>query len=443
MESSTLHEALSCPNCQSALSGSAPLHCSSCTRVYPTLGGVRCLVPDPKYWCSIWLGRVTSYGELVRQRIAELDARLTSNALSQRTARRIQRMKTGLESQVTQISAHFEALRVNTPSRPSSTLAGADPSSSVPVLKCYENLFRDWAWGNAESSQSFELVKKIAPSTLGRLAVYGAGAGRLAVDVHVALKPECTIALDINPFPLLVAARLAQGERVSLPEFPVGPHSEADTVVFQTLACTSELGNDFSFAFGDALRPPFAPGSLDTILSSWVIDALDADFRDTATAVNRVLRPGGTWLNIGPLRFDGDVAEAYSIEEVREIVEACGFAGADASRETIDYFRSPHSGSHRLETVFCFAARKVAEAPFRVVEGAYTPWLVETDQPIPVTQSSAAMRRNSVITIGILSLVDGKRSLDDIARALAAQWKVAPETLVEPLRDFFVRLPSR
>ena len=35
------------------------------------------------------------------------------------------------------------------------------------------------------------------------------------------------------------------------------------------------------------------------------IDAADVNPRVTAAAINRVLRPGGRWLNFGPLRFNG------------------------------------------------------------------------------------------------------------------------------------------
>ncbi len=74
--------------------------------------------------------------------------------------------------------------------------------------------------------------------------------------------------------------------------------------------------------FADALEPPFAPGTLDTVLTPWFIDAVNADLRQTLTAINRALRLGGTWLNVGPLRFDGALSSSYVMEDVREIAGA-------------------------------------------------------------------------------------------------------------------------
>ncbi len=104
------------------------------------------------------------------------------------------------------------------------------------VLKCYENLFRDWAWGGEECASFLSLVERLVVEPLGRLAVYGAGAARLAVDVHRRFDHELTLAIDLNPFPLLIADALLRGERVTLPEFPVAPLSDRDVVVERELA---------------------------------------------------------------------------------------------------------------------------------------------------------------------------------------------------------------
>lgn len=380
------------------------------------------------------------YCELAQQRIQELDAQLQAASGPPRTRRRLSQISSALKEQREQIALHFELLGRRSPVAAKSTIPLVLSSGSSPVLKCYENLFRDWGWGTDEMAQSLELVRRLAPAQLGKLAVYGAGAGRLAVDVHQALEPEQTVALDINPFPLLVAARLIQGETVTLPEFPVGPHTEQDVVVRQTLRCTSQVAPSFSFAFADVLRPPFASGSLDTVLTSWVIDALDADFGQTALSIQRTLTLGGTWINTGPLRFDGRLAEAYSREEVLEITRACGFELVSEFDHVLDYFHSPHSGSHRRETVFCFAARKVAELAERPQAGVRAAWLLDPNQPVVMTPSANALRRNSIVTVGVLALVDGKRSLLDIANALAVQWRVPPGTLVDALRELFVQL---
>jgi N2227-like protein len=431
-----------CSSCGTALLAGDPesLYCSRCERQFRKLGGVWCLVSQPESWASVWQRRSDVYCELAQQRIQELHAQLQLASSSPLTQRRLSRISSALKEQRDQIAWHFELLGARSPVSSKSTVPLLLSSGSSPVLKCYENLFRDWSWGADEVTQSLELVRRLAPARLGKLAVYGAGAGRLAVDVHQALKPEQTVALDINPLPLLVAARLIRGETVTLPEFPVGPHTEQDVAVRQTLRCTSEVDPGFSLAFADVLRPPFAPRSLDTVLTSWVIDAVDADFEQTALSIQHALSFGGTWINTGPLRFDGRIAEAYSREEVLEITRACGFELVTEFDHVLDYFHSPHSGSHRRETVFCFAARKTAELIERPQAGVRAAWLMDVNQPVVLTSSANALRRKSIVTVGVLSLVDGKRSLVDIANALAEQWRVPPGTLVDALRELFVQL---
>jgi hypothetical protein len=430
-----------CPRCAVAL---LPVdgqrsRCERCSRVYERLGDVWCLVPEPPLWRALWKSRLDEYQVRTQLQIDQLASPgERHHAASETTLRRIRRVRAGLMSQLDSIGEYLRVLDAATPRVP---LPLPSMSGPAAVLKCYENLFRDWSWGESEAEQSFALVERLAPDELGRLAVYGAGAGRLAVDVHTRLAPRATVALDLNPLPLLVAARLIRGEPVSLPEFPVGPHSEEEVVVAQELRCPSAVGPGLTLAFADSLCPPFAAESLDTVLTSWVIDALDADLHDTARAIAGVLRRGGTWLNMGPLRFDRSWAESYGIGEVHEIVAGAGFEVTLSFRDCIDYFKSPHSGSLRRETVYCFAARKIVSAgPLRTT-GVYPPWLSNPDEPIPLTASTLALRRSSVFTNGILSLVDGRRSLRDIAGHLSASWQVDPESLVDPLRAFLARFP--
>src|SRR5262249_57113542 len=96
------------------------------------------------------------------------------------------------------------------------------------VLGCYEHLFRDWVWGQREHEAALALLGPALPQGIaGQVAVYGAGAGRLAADLHQTFGPARTFALDVNPLPFLVVDRVLGGETVALPEFPVCPPPDA------------------------------------------------------------------------------------------------------------------------------------------------------------------------------------------------------------------------
>src|SRR5690606_32530422 len=68
------------------------------------------------------------------------------------------------------------------------------------LLTYYPIVHRDWAWDGDENAVSLDLVRDALDGRApGRTLVLGAGAGRLAYDVHRHLAPAATIALDFNP----------------------------------------------------------------------------------------------------------------------------------------------------------------------------------------------------------------------------------------------------
>jgi hypothetical protein len=429
---------LCCPRCaEGALELVAnSLRCGRCQTRYPFIGTIPCLMEDFALWRSLWLGRLAEFVSDTEATLqtwrAELDGAATA-----RTRARMERVIAACEDQRRSVELFFEELqpgeRQLLPTRPE--------SASNPVLELSENLFRDWVWGEKELELTRGLLAKLADQPLGRLAVLGAGAGRLAVDVHQTLQPTETWALDLNPLPLLVAEKLIRGETVELPEFPVAPHGEDDVVISRRLRCPFQLREGFSFLFADALRPPFAAHSLDTVLTAWFVDATGRDFREIAAVINRILRPGGLWLNLGPLRFKHSLASNYTIEEIWDLVAASAFELGQRGRDDVPYFDSPVSGSRRIETVFSFAARKTGEANPFASPSAVPPWIADASLAIPLTPRLTALGRRSVFAGSVISLIDGTRSLTEVAAEMGRLWGFDATRILEQLRAFFATLP--
>ena len=394
---------------------------------------------DPALWRSLWLGRLADFVADADATIRRWRIEADGAGANPRTRARIERVIAGCEDQRVQVELLFAPLKRGEPQ----LLPTRPESQNNSVLEFSENIFRDWMWGDEESERTRQLVAKMAREPLGRLAVYGAGAGRLAVDVHQSLRPTETWALDVNPLPLLTAEKLLHGETVVLPEFPVAPHGENDVVISRQLHAPVGVREHFSFAFADALHPPFAPGSLDTILTAWFVDATGRDFQETTAAINRALRPGGLWLNLGPLRFKQSLASNYSIEEVWDLVSTSGFELSDRGRDDIPYFDSPVSGSRRIETVFSFAARKTGEAKEFLYPDPVPPWIADATLPVPLTPTLVAMGQKSVFAGSVIALVDGTRSLSDVAGEMARLWGFNAARILEQLRAFFATLESR
>jgi SAM-dependent methyltransferase len=439
-----LIDALCCSRCAGALvDADGGYRCGRCSGVYPVFAGIPCLVGDPVLWRTIWLRRLDDYSASVESRIQELQREAELPGLLPRTRQRLLRIATAFAQQLEAVSALFEPLDAGSdplvaaaiPSRP-------EPGPQAAILECYEHVFRDWVWGARECELALSFVAPLVPKGLARVAVYGAGAGRLAVDIHQACAPAQTFALDVNPLPFLVASRLTAGETVTLPEFPVDPTSDDVVVMARSLARPFVVRDGFSFLFADALRPPIPAGSLDAVVTSWFIDVARTDLRQTAAAINRVLRPGGTWVNFGPLRFQSALAHAYTIEEVLEIVGAGAFEVTSHDRQDLPYFDSPVSGSRRTDTVFRFAARKTGEAAAVDIPDVLPPWVANPLTPIPITPALVALGRTSMFTTGVLGMIDGNRSVVDVARDLGAAWNVEPARLQDELRAFLARLPG-
>ena len=166
------------------------------------------------------------------------------------------------------------------------------------------------------------------------------------------------------------------------------------------------------------------------------------DLRQTAAAINRVLRPGGLWLNLGPLRFHADLARSYAIEETLEIVERSAFTLLSNDRQDIPVLRLPDQRLAPNETVFRFAARKSGEAAAIVIPDPVPPWVANPLSPIPITPALITLGRTSMFTTGVLSLIDGNRSIVEVAQALGSAWGVEPGRLHDELRVFLAKLPA-
>jgi uncharacterized protein YbaR (Trm112 family) len=439
-----LTEMLCCPRCGGSLAGAdGGCRCERCSAGYPAIGGIPCLVEDPALWRTLWLRRLDDYSSGIEARLQTLQQEAEMPELLPRTRQRLLRIGAGFAAQLAAVDALFEPLQAGADLLPSVAIPSRpEIGSQSAILECYEHLFRDWVWGERECAETMEFLAPLVPERLARVAVYGAGAGRLAVDLHQTRAPGRTFALDVNPLPFLVVDRMLAGATVELPEFPIDPNSDDAVVVARSLAQPFPVRDGFSLLFADALRPPFPAASLDAVVTVWFIDVARADVRQTAAAINRVLKPGGLWVNLGPLRFHSVLSRSYTIEEVHEIVGASAFDIASRERRDIPYFDSPVSGSRRTDTVFRFAARKTGDAAPVEIPDPLPSWIRNPLEPIPITPALIALGRTSMFTTGVLSMIDGSRSIVEVARELGLAWGVEPGRLHDELRAFLARLPG-
>jgi hypothetical protein len=194
-------------------------------------------------------------------------------------------------------------------------------------------------------------------------------------------------------------------------------------------------------AFADALDPPLSPGTIDAVLTPWFVDSVPFDLGQTLAVINRALRRGGLWIQIGPLNFNTVLSKTYPFEEVLELAERAGFRVLSHFEERVPYFDSPFSGSWREETVYCIAAEKQAEARPFARRTTSPRWVGDPGLPIPVAPELISMARTTAFTTMVLGHIDGTRSISDIAASLSERLGMNKDDLKEQLRAFFGKLP--
>ena len=121
------------------------------------------------------------------------------------------------------------------------------------------------------------------------MLVLGAGAGRLAYDVHMQTTARTTVALDFNPLLSIVADRVTRAETHRALRVP-DRAARADAAVLRTLAAPAPARAGLVFVVADAHRPPFRHGAFDTVVTPWLVDILPGAVRRALRASQRAAR---------------------------------------------------------------------------------------------------------------------------------------------------------
>ncbi len=438
---------LACPRCDKTplAFDEGACRCEACKIDFPDIGGIPWMFADPDASLGEWRNRLQFALQQLGHEIAGLDTELKDDSLRALTRRRLERYRKSLDQHRRALQKLLRPVDVQSQSgNYESYLALRTRLPADQGLNTYyANIHRDWAWGEEENEASLNQLRSVLHdhAELGDVLVLGAGAGRLAYDIHRAFECSRLVAVDFNPLLMLVALEMAQGKRLSMYEFPIAPRSLEDDAVLRKLSAPEPAGDGFHLVLADALRAPFAAGTFDTVVTPWLIDIITEDLPDFATRVNRLLKDDGRWVNFGSLAFASPArARRYSPEETKAIVAEAGFSDPYVSQATIPYMCSPASRHGRQERVFTFCAYKERDAGQLPRHKALPDWLVTGKEPVPQTQSFRTQAMTTQIYSFIMSLIDGKRSIEDMAKILEQQKLMSRQEAVPAIRSFLMRM---
>lgn len=436
-----LQTLFACPACGARLSGNG---CLACRTDYPSIGGIPWMMPEPRAALIEWRGRLhyllTHYAhEAARHRAA-----LAHAGDGELTRRRLERLAAAYEDQAVRIRELLAPLGLErrTEAQAVHTALGTELPLTQGLSTYYVNLHRDWCWGAEEIQASLDEVLTVLPDRPrpATTLVLGAGACRLAYDLHRAIAPALTVALDFNPLFLLAARRILSGTALEFYEFPIAPKSIADHAVLRSLTAPAMPAPGLELVLADASAPPFQRGQFDFVLTPWFIDVAGEPVRRQLHRINALLKPGGAWIQHGSLAFaEAPPADALSLEELLALLPGAGFARTEAREAQIPYLRSPASRHGRVESVITFCARKERAVDPPAAGRVVPDWLQRSDLPVPALPQFRAQSLSMRVYAFLLAMIDGERTIRDMAKLMEQQKLMTAEDAEPAIRRFLAR----
>lgn len=447
------NDLLACPNCQSEVGSGFFAHkqyCETCQLNFFDLNGLPCWFVTGLKQRDVWqdiFSKIIEHSKKNLKQSEAYDLRLLLPS-SQERLKKQKKINTEL----------FESVRQLLADSGLKSIANPDYSNhdAKHILEYYELLLRDWAWDSEDASENHLKTSHLKTAQtqianvksthenanalarikdaltaskrqLGHIWVVGCGAGRLSVDVHVTLHAETTIALDANLLLINAAHRIASqqlswhlSENTSYPQrgFIQGKTWTIPPIKYST----DELKNWFAMA-GDAWNPALKPESFDTILTPWFMDVNGKEPAALIGLVQKYLKPGGLWINSGPLLYSASLCESQRLhhEEIIELLHLAGFTIHYQDTQEDVYLNSPLNAQQRVEQIWTFAATapsqdkntQIQTQAFKKQKNTPYPWIALPHLPIP--KSTPLNTHGSPALEQLAALVDGKHSINTIA----------------------------
>ena len=419
---------LACPRCGAGCGeGLDPdaQTCHNCRQSFFDLAGMPCWFNAGKTQLLLWQSLYGIALQQAERNFALSERELPRYDLPPRGRARMQAMQRANRQIIEDVKALLDEAGLRPEIAPE--FANYDASR---MLQYFELLLRDWAWdaeipapANENTLELQRLQNALAQieTPLGHTLVMGAGAGRLSWDIQRELQPESTIALDTNPVLISAAHRLvAQQKPWHLTELQPNPQAGLAPMRRWQMAASAGTAEQRSRWFAlaaNAWNPPLQAGSLDSVITPWFIDVNGKEVRTLIAQVQKLLKPGGLWINTGPLLYGTDITPTrrYTAEEIVELMQLAGFTVEYQNFAVSPYLKTPLSQQTRTEQVWTFVAR-APQAGQALPVSDPPAWILLPHLPIPPLQ--IALPDDPVLQ-HLLALVDGRRSLNDIAAQLA------------------------
>ncbi len=407
---------------------------------YPLVGAVPWLLPSPSNSLVDWGAKLNHFNQTLLSEIKDLEKTVAQTDGA--THERMQRLLQGKKIFLRRVSELLLPMVRAQASTKQAYDALRDRAPTTQNLLSYEaNLYRDWVWGQEENKLTAEIVASLLTNeAAGKVVVIGAGAGRLALDLRRAWQAELTVATDINPLLVMAAEHLLSGNDLPFVEFPLQPR-KSEFAAIEHLIHGEERPENFHFVFSDATKPSVKRSAFDVVVTPWFVDIQPLEFGRFLRQLNHYVPVGGQWINFGSLVFNQRREKlCYSIGEVQSIAEQQGFQIESIQEHEIPYLQSPYNAGYRMERVWSWTAKKIADVQAISSPQVLPPWLLDGAQPIPKAEYFQRFAYTHRVYAQLTSEVDGRTSISKIAKKFARQNKMEDSEAQRLVFEFFMDL---
>lgn len=439
------------------------LQCASCAVAFPVVAGVPVLVERPEEFLGFWKAELQREKLQAGQASSSLDRQLHRIPLHPLSRKRLRAIRTGRRSNGTALRNAFAPLLIenNGIDAAPRALGILNPGATSAV----DFMLRDWAWGTEPRLLAQATRRLLPPRSSFPLLALGSGACRLLYEIgRLRPGPEPITAIDIWLPLLLLVRKVLHHRGVRLYDVQ-GHHVRSLGSVARPYLCRAPgpWERPLRLLAADARRLPFAAESWDCVLTAELINILP--LKPLAAEIARVLRPNGTWVNLGPLSYAHSLESLrYSPEEIQALLKEAGFKIIKTQRLRCPSHTSPNSVWTQAFEYFLFTARKTAAQPTvwpppplpisgAAEEERRSPqWLENPDQMLPALPPGVELLLRDGrstpplhIPLGpalvyVLALMQRPLSLREVAREVGLKFGLAEEEARAKIVRFLSRL---